>query len=887
MRDRWTAWWARRVPQPLRAAAFDPAVADLRLDFGERARGASWLRRLMLGAGLAWAIAAAAVECRRLHGLPNAGHRGVALWTDVRGALRALRRAPALTALVVLLLGLGIGANVAVFSFANTFLLAPLPVEAPDRLVRVYGRTASRELDVVSYPLYRDLRDASRTLQLAAHAEAPVRLGPASAGLDTTAELVTGNFFDAMRVRPVHGRVIAPADDVVEGAHPVVVIGETYWRAHFNADRALVGRTLLVNGTPFEVIGIAPASFRGAASAYAVSDLWVPLAMHAAIRPRGATRENRDWGWLSMVGRLRDGVTSAAAGAELARAAAIFNRDVTPEYATEFDLLPASALPESDRRSAVRVLAVAGVMTALVLIAACANLAGVMHARVLDRRRELAVRRALGAAPSHLVRMLLFEAVFVAALAGAAGLAGGRLAAGLADRFRPPAELVGDVSFQTSLDWRVIAFAVAVTVLCAMAFALLPAIAAARAPSASGLKDEGPTSTGGRRGGRLRRVAVVVQVCSAMVLLLSGGLLLRSAIALGRVDPGFDTANLAVFRVDLRRARVPGDERRRVIEAALDRLRAAPAVTAAGIANALPLGVDKNRMRIQVPGYLPPDGASGVSVSYAQVGRTYFEALGIPIRRGAVWGASADGSAGNVIVINETMARSFWGGRDPVGSQVGIVGRGAVTVVGVARDSVYYELGEAPRPFMYVPAETVLPETLAIVARTSAPVDRLLRPLAREIAAADERIAPLASASFDDLRRVPLYPSRALASIALVFGALALLLTAVGLYGVVAGVVGQRTREFGVRLALGARSGQILGGVLRDALVLAMAGVAAGLAAGALASGALRTWLFGVGAIDAPTFIAVAIVVVLVTVTAAWIPARRASRIDPVAALRI
>jgi predicted permease len=886
MGDRWVAVCARLVPPSLHSTVFEPAVADLLLDYDERGRGASRLRRAALTVALASAILAAALECRRLHVAPAVRNRGVALWTDARAAARALRRAPALTTVVVHLLGLGIGVNVVVFSFANTYLLASLPVPDADRLVRVYGRTPTRDLDVVSYPFYRGVRDAATGLALAAHAEAPVRIGPASSGLESTAELVTGNFFQVMAARPVAGRLIAPADDLVEGAHPVVVIGETLWRAHFNADASLIGRTVLVNGAPFTVIGIAPASFRGAASAYAVSDLWAPLAMHDQIRPRGATRENADWGWLSMIGRLADGPTTAIAEQELATVAANLNRGVAPEYVTSLDVLPASALPESDRRRAVSVLAVAGGMTALVLIAACANLAGVMQTRVLDRRRELALRRALGAAPSHLIRMLVIEALIVAGVAGAAGLAGGRLAAALIERWRPPAQLIGDMSFHTSLDWRVLVFAVAVTVLCAAAFALLPAMSAARASSSAALKDDGPTSTGGRHGARFRRVAVVVQVSSAIVLLVAGGLMVRSAIALSRVDPGFEPGNLAVFNVDFRRGRVPGDERRRTIEAALDRLRGAAGVQAAGIANAVPLGVEKNRMRIQVPGYVNPDGTTGESIAYAQVGRTYFEAIGIPIRRGAVWTTTTESSAGNVVVINETMARQFWSGRDPVGTRIIVVGRGPATVVAVARDSVYYELGEAPRPFMYIPAETALPESLAVIVRTTTPVRAMLAALAREIALVDERIAPLASTSFDALRQVPLYPSRAFASIALVFGALALLLTAVGLYGVVAGVVGQRTREFGVRLALGARGAQIVGVVLRDALLLAGIGVVAGLAAGRLVSDALGSWLFGVTAVDPATYAAVAGIVVAVTMAAAWIPARRAARIDPVTALR-
>ena len=886
MRSLWTSCCARLVPAPLRETAFEPAVADLRLDFGERVRTVSAVRRIALAFLLGWAILGAALECRRLDAGPAVRRRSVAVWTDARAALRALRRAPTWTAVTVALLGLGIGANVVVFSFANTFLLVPLPVDDPDRLVRVYGGTPGRELDVVSYPAYRTARDGVASLALAAHAEAPVRLGSATEGRETTAELVSGNFFDVMRVRPVLGRLITPADDQVEGAYAVVVIGEALWRGHFNGDPALVGRTLLMNGAPFEVIGIAPAPFRGAASAYAVADVWVPLAMHDQVRPRGATRENPNWGWLSMIGRLRTGATTAAVEGELARVAAQLNRNVAAEYTTTFVVLPASALPEGDRRGAVRVLGVAGGMTALVLIAACANLAGVMQTRVLDRRREFAVRRALGAAPAHLIRMLGFEALLVAGLAGAAGLAAGRVAAVFADRWRPPAQLIGDISFHTVVDWRVVAFAIAITVLSAAAFALLPAIAAGRASASTTLKEDGPTSTGGRSGARLRRIAVVVQVCSAMVLLLAGGLLFRSALALGRIDPGFETSNLAVLSVDLRRGRVPGEERRLAIEAALQRLRAVPGVTAAGFANALPLGVAKDRMRFEVPGYVAPDGTSRVSVAYAQVGGTYFETMGIPVQRGAVWTSSANSTPGNVVVINETMARRVLSGRDPIGATIQVTGRGPVTVVGVARDSAYYELGEAPRPFVYLPAETFLPESLAVIARTTMPVTPLLPTLAREVAAADDRIAPLAVTSFDALRQVPLYPSRALASIALAFGALALLLTAVGLYGVVAGIVGHRTREFGVRLALGARGGQIVGRVLRDALFLVAAGVVGGLVAGVLVSDAIQSWLFGVEAIDFSTYTGVALFVLVVTLVAAWIPARRAARIDPVTALR-
>jgi predicted permease len=891
MADRWTAWCARLVPTALRAAAFDPAAADLHAEVIVRLRAASGARRVAIRAAWAWAVFATALECRRLHvtALVTGGRRGAGrfgMGHDLRSAIRSLRHAPVLTLILTTVLALGIGANVAVFSFANTYLLVPLPVEQPDRLVRVYGRSATRAFDVVSYPDYRDARDAGAGLALAAHAESGVRLEHTGRRVTRTAELVSGNFFEVMKVGPVLGRLIVPEDDLVEGAHPVLVLGESLWRSTFGGDPRLIGATVRVNGAPFEVIGIAPEGFRGASSAYAVSDVWVPLAMHSRVRPRATTRETRDWGWLSMIGRLDDGVTIAAAAARLDELGTRLSRELPPSSAYTFDVRSASALPEVDRQRAVRALALAGGFTGLVLLAACANLAGLLYTRLHGRRRELAVRRALGASPARLIRILLFEALLLAAAASVIGLAGGRAAARLVERWKPPAQLVGDVSFQTALDWRVLVFVVVLTVLCAAVFGLLPALAAARASSASLLKEDAAGASGSDRTTRMRRLAIVIQVAVSVALLLAGGLLFRSAIALNRVDVGFDTANLGVFSVALRSPDGPIGNGRRLVAEALDRVRAVPGVARAAVANSLPLGVMKDRIRVRVPGYVPPDGASGVPVAFTRVSRTYFETMGIPLRRGDVWEGSFEAPGRPAVVINETMARQFWTDRDAVGSTIEIVGRGLVTVVGVARDSVYYALGEAPLPFMYLAAELAMPETMAMIVRTTTPVGGLLAQIEREIAAVDERLAPSASAVFDQLRSVPLYPARAFAAIAMTFGALALVLTAVGLYGVVAGTVAQRTREFGVRLALGAPSARLQRGVLREALGLAGAGGLLGLGGGYLGSAAFRAWLFGIGAFEPVTYAAVAGVVLTVTLAAAWAPARRAARIDPVTALR-
>jgi predicted permease len=401
------------------------------------------------------------------------------------------------------------------------------------------------------------------------------------------------------------------------------------------------------------------------------------------------------------------------------------------------------------------------------------------------------------------------------------------------------------------------------------------------------LKEEGLVDAGGRRGARIRRALLIGQASAAMVLLVLAGLFILSARRLQAADTGFDTNGLAIAEIDLGRRRLTAAESAPLIRAALERLQTVPGISAAAAASTVPLGIAKDRLQVRVPGVTLLDATKPIGVNFAVVSASYFQTLAIPLLRGTTWSASfAAPSRPSEVVINETMARRLWPSADAIGRLVEVVGQGPLRIVGVARDSIYYRLGEAPLPFMYLPAEAVGLRSFALLFRQPARPANLRALLGRELTAVDARLAPGRVGEFEELREIPLYPLRAIATTSTAFGSLALLLTAVGLYGILSTTVGQRTKEIGVRIALGANPARVLGVIFRDAAVLLAAGAALGLIGAYFAASALAGWFFGVAALEPGIYAMAALVVVSVAAAVSWVPAHRAAAVDPVVALR-
>ncbi|MGE5837768.1 MAG: ABC transporter permease [Acidobacteriota bacterium] len=891
MPERWSAFCRRLVPASFRERVFDPAVADLH---HERTRVSElphrWsrtVRRTTCDVRLL----VLALECRRLALAPKwsepltpSREGRVTMWLrDLRLTLRTLARQPGFTAAAVATLALGTGANLTIFSFVNAFLLAPIPARDPATLVRVYGTADGIDRDTISYPDYVDGRDRARGLDLAAHAVTSTRVGPADAVEIRTAEVVTGNYFRVLGLTPTAGRLLDERDDVSEGVRPVVVLSHGYWRSQFAGSPTTIGQKLIVNGVPFEIVGVAPPGYRGTFSSHAV-DFWAPLMMHQTVRPTGLSISRRGWGWLSMIGRLQPGVDIAGVRHDLDLAAVEIRQRFSDHASSKFGfaVTPASAVNEAERGVITPVLATAFGFTVLLMIVTCANLAGVMQARVAARRREMAVRQALGAGRGRLASEWLTECFCLAIIGGVAGLLLARLIGAGLSRIPLPLQILGDFSFDTALDWRVIAYAAALSLVSGLVFGLAPAWRASRLHAFPLLKDDGGTVAGGRRGTKVRRAAVFVQITISVVLLTGAGLLATALVRQQRLTPGFRTDELGLASFNLHRE--TPEMRRALTDQLLERVRSHPAVESADISATVPLSFDHNRMGIAVPGYVRPDGKRSSSIDFNTVGPAFFQTLGITFVAGESW--SSPDPAPKVLVVNETFARRFWPEKPAVGQSVEILGRGMLQVAGVVKDHAYYEIGESPRPFMYVPTALGPPGSFTLHVRTRQDPSAVMKELRTAIAAVDPRLAPYDVMTFDELRAVPLFPARMVMWAAVAFGLIALLLTSVGLYGVVSTSVAQRAHEIGIRMALGARPRDILRGVLREAAVLVLLGAAGGVVVAYFGARVLEAVMAGAGTFSVTVSLIIAVALGLLALVASWAPARRAARVDPVSALK-
>jgi predicted permease len=642
-----------------------------------------------------------------------------------------------------------------------------------------------------------------------------------------------------------------------------------------------------LNGARFTVVGIAPPTFRGSYDALG-TDIWVPLMTYNLVRPRSLRIASRGWGWLSATARLGPGVTTADAQAELsALAAGLAAAYVPTNRDFKVRVVPALALPEDLAPTLNRVLAFALVVVGLALLAACANIANAQLATVIARQREIAVRLALGASRRRVMRQWFTESALLAAIAGGVGLLVAVWARDAIIALRPPIADLQNLQPNLALDARVLAFTAAVAGGAAILFGLLPAARAARVDVSGPLKEDGVTVAGGRRRAWAQSVLVVAQVAVSLALLISAGLLVRSLSAAGAFDLGFDPTDLTVAHADASGLDFDDARARAYVRSTVDRVRALPGVRDVTAAVVVPLSNQQESRGVIIDGYTPPSGRQFVSVATNVVLTNYFELMKIPIVRGRAFVANdGDDNAAPVAIVNETMARRYWADGNPVGRRLRL-GRTdpPLEIVGVAKDSTYYALGEEPRPYFYVPFGVIAPATMSFHVRTDGAVDGLPQALRRELRAADPRIRVPVAMPFDELRRLQLYPSRAMASISGTFGILALVLTIVGLYGVVMYAVSQPTREFAVRVALGARPADIVRSVLTRGAATVAVGLAAGTAVAVALVRLLRGFLFGVSPFDPITFAGWTLVLIVTSLVAAYIPARRATRIDPAAAL--
>jgi len=815
------------------------------------------------------------------------------MWRDVRYGARMLANSPGFTLIVVLTLALGIGANGTIFSLVNALLLRPLPVDKPDQLTAVYTSDfSSGDYGGSSYPDYVDFRDRNDVLEgLVAYQPRPFSLSVNNVTERAFGEVVSGNYFSVLGVKLALGRGFLPEEDRVPGTHPVVVISHQLWRGRYGGDPGVIGRSLTLNGHPFTIVGVAAENYSGLIRGIGET-LWVPAMMTDQVSPgRRSLTSRGDRGWLLM-GRLREGVTIGQARAAFRLIAEHLYRAWPREWANiRQESRAISLLPESEARVMPQFrlplalfMALLMAVVGLVLLISCANVANLLLARAAGRRKEIAVRLSLGAGRGRLIRQLLTESLLLAAAGGAAGLLLAVWGADLLMAFKPPVEF--PIAIDVSLDWRVFGFTLGASLVTGLLFGLAPALTASRPDLVAALKD----GAGGAGRGRLRGALVVAQVALSLLLLICSGLCLRSLRNAGAIDPGFDADDLLALSMDLGLQGYDEAAGRNFSRQLLERVRALPGVESASLAEYLPLGMGGSRRGITIEGYTPRPGES-TEVGSSAVAPGYVETLRIPLLRGRAFGAEDRPGAPGVVMVNEAFARRYWPGQDPIGKRIemGINnsnGAPRLTVVGVVKDGKYVTLGEEVTPFFYLNLAQRYEAAPTLVVRTRGnPFDDLAA-VRREVGALDRHLPLYDVKTVRQHLGLALLPARLAGSALGVFGLMALVLAAAGIYGVMSCAVAQRTREIGIRMALGARVVDVLKLIVRQGMRLVVIGLVIGLLAAMALTRVMASLLYGVSATDPLTFTLIAALLTVVALLACWVPARRAAKVDPLVALR-
>jgi putative ABC transport system permease protein len=819
---------------------------------------------------------------------------------DLGYAARMLRKNPGFGAAIVITLALGIGANTAIFSLINATLLRKLPIENRDRLFAVMRDDRQT---TVSYPAYRTLRDG---LGLAERFEAWANI---TASLNADGEtglvsgaIVTGNYFDTLGVRPARGRLLAPADDVTPGGHAVVVVSDRLWRGRFGGRDDIAGHAVRLNGQPFTVVGVTPPDFPGVESGV-WQDIFVPMMMQAWMRPpRGGYSgemnpdllKNPNNGWLATFVRVKPGVSGAQAHAEMEPA---FVATLPPGAAPTrgeraIALYPLDEGEPRFRRLATSAAWLLAAVVGAVLLIACANVANLLLSKASSRRREVAIRLALGASRRRIIRQLLTESVLLALIGGGVGVALAVVVLQLFYIVPPPAGAL-PIELTPSLDRGVLLFSLLLSTITGIAFGVAPAWQTSRPELVRALKDDGFVLDRRARRFNLKTGLVVAEVALAVILLVAAGLFVRSLRAIQSVDSGMAVAELVTAPLNINLLRYTRAQGREFYQQLVDRLEQVPGVASAAVSRTTLLTGGGRITGVHVEGrpQPPPQWTLGENASYANiVGPGYFETMGVAFVAGRDFSAADLEDHPLVVIVNETLARQFFPGDNAIGKRVATGFRNAsgewAEIVGIVRDSKYARLSERPMPIAYMPLSQRHETGMTLYVRSAMPAGSLVSQVRREIQQLEPDLPVPAIETMSESISTQLFAQRMGANLLAGFGGLALLLASLGVYGVLAFSISQRRHELGVRMAVGADRRTIFSLVIREGLALVAAGLAIGLASSAALTRLVASLLFGTSALDAVTFAAVPAMLVVVALVACYLPARRATRVDPVVALR-
>jgi len=810
---------------------------------------------------------------------------------DIKYGLRMLFRSPAFTAVAALSLALGIGANTAIFSLINILLLRPIPVAEPARLASVFTTDQRNPGNLpLSHLNYKDLRDQNQVFSgMAAFGFAQVNWSTGSASEQIPVQVVSGSYFSLLGSEPALGRGFLAEED--ETPTPVVILSHGFWERSLGSDRSIVGKTLTLNRMPFTVVGVAPKGFTGTLLGGGPS-LWVPMSMHAVVQPNFDWYDTRRGLFLFAFGRLKPGVTLEQAGANLqsvfAQLEQAFPTDNKGRSAGAVPLLDARLNPGGQGGAqVVQISMILMTIVGIVLLIACANIANLLLARANKRRKEIAIRLALGAGRTRLVRQLLTESILLAIIGGSLGLLlaywllGWLLTADL--------QLPIPIDDTVTIDGRVLGFTTLLALATGVLFGLAPAIQASRPDVVPVLKNEivptGP-GRGWMRVVSLRQVLVVSQVALSLVSLIAAGLFLRSLRDAQATDTGFETRGVLVMNVNLGREGYTPERGQLFFEQVVERVKGLPGVQHAAIAQNPPLG--GGFLRSVFPEGADTTTQDRILVQVNSVSPGYLEAIDVPLLRGRDLVAADATGAPQVVIINETMAGRFWPGQDALGKRFKFFGdEQYTTVIGVAKDAKYNGIAEDPIPFIYQPIRQNYTPQATLHVRAAGDATGLAAPVRRQILEIDPTLSVFNVRTLEDQVSEALAPLRINVVVLATFGGLALLLASIGLYGVANYSVGQRTREIGVRMALGASPGSVLTLVLGHGLLLVGIGLGTGILLALLLSSAVPPDLLpNVSARDPWTFVATSTILGIVAGIASYLPARRATRIDPLIALR-
>ena len=818
---------------------------------------------------------------------------------DLRGGLRMLRKSPGFTFVAVLSLALGIGANTAIFTIINAVFLHPLPVEEPARLAEMFTRdtltvdaNVNFQLTPTSLPNYEDYRDQNTVFSGLAVVTFPIPLnwGGQAEPQQLNASLVSGNFFDVLGVKPYRGRTFIPDGDKKIGGNPEVVLSYSLWTRRFGSDDKFVGQTISLNGTPYTVVGITPPSFKGIVSLGRPDVLWIPITMRDYVLT-GQLKDlenNRRFRWTSIVGRLKPQVGIVEAQAAMKTIAAGLEKEYPRDNkgrTVELYALNESALGINQRKQFSLAGGVLMGVVGLVLLIACVNLANLLLAQAAKREKELSIRAAMGAGRWRLVRQLLTESTVLSLLGGLAGLLVAYWGRNVLWSFRPPFLIDGSINL--SFDARVLGFTVLISMMTGVLFGIIPAI------KASGTDVNEVLKTGGRGGAlgwthnRLRGLLVISEIALALVALVGSGLFLRSMQNAQQFNPGFESHNMFQMLFDLGALRYDENHAQQFFRDVVERAKTVPGVVNASVSanGVFGGGISATVFR---EGEQSDPNNRGTLVNFDEVTPGHFDTMRIPLLGGRDFTDFDRENTAPVAVINQAMANLLWPGQEPLGKRFAVVQEpDLLQVVGVVGTTVVGQIGEDPQPIAYFPMRQKYSPFATLVVRTTGNPDGLLGTVRTQVQQLDKNLAFTNTQTVQQILGQGLWPARMGAALLGLFGALALILASIGIYGVLAYSVAQRTSEIGLRMALGAQPHQVLRLVLRQGMLLALIGAAVGILVALPVARLASGLLYGVSATDPITYAAITLLLMGVALLACYLPARRATRIDPLVALRV